>query len=605
MRNILIIFFIITLVLSKNYANSIKIYTKLDNSPYSYMENNKLKGIYVSILNNIFNKINNFEVKQIAIDSQKVIKDMKNKKILALNGLYYRPENNKYIEKYTEPIFYENIVLMCNNNILNKKREIFPDDFYDLNISKNISISINSDKLIINNKKSTKDGILKLASNKINCFIDSEFSVLAELSKLKNSNKKLKNIENILTISKEQVYIGFSKKNHLLKDNLIKKINLAIRVMKNSGEIDEIVNNYLSDLLTQDSIKKIDAVTYNWGGTYVSDKFDTLGLIPEIVSLAFKEVNIDVNYELKSSQYAYLLTKWKQKSFSFPFYKTKDNKQYMIFSDPVLFSDVILLYNKNKFPNGIKFNSFKDLRNYKIGGVKGVFYEDIFIKNSLNYTLTENFEKLLDLFIFNKVDIIPSNLKVFIDIMQKKYPDKLQDFNFHNKKIFSSEAIYLIFPKNINYSQELKDLFNKGLLSIKKTGVLKKIFTKYGLTKREYLANVNKINSFKKNYKKTKNNITKFIDKVKKDKKIEKKLEAKLKNRKYNNKNLVKLYIETEPTDTTIQIMDIKESFYQGIKLKKGIFRLRILKSGYKTLNKKIIIGDNKTVTLKFKLQKD
>lgn|GEM_PF-3595543 len=616
----LLIIFITILTLNANSSNSVKIYTKLDEAPYSYIDKNKkLKGIYSAVLESIFDKMPHFKLEQEKIDfnvkskkeKKKLKKRLEKRDFLALNGIYYKPEKYPYIEKYSDPIFYENIILICNKKTLEKKRAVFPDDFRDLNISKSKNISID-ENITIKDREVTKELIFDLADNKEQCYIGNDMILWQKLHKLKNSDKnisdKLKSIKNALTISRESVHIGFSNQENIYKKHLIKKINLAIKVMTNSSEIEEIIEQYTTDVFTNQTAKNIEAITYNWGGSYVSDKFDTLGLIPEIVSLALKDVNIDVNYDLKSSQHSYLLTKWEKRAFSFPYYKTKEIEKYMTFSNPIMFSEVVLLFNKNRFPNGIRFKDFNDLKNYKIGGVKGYFYEDIFKKYNLNYTLTRNFEELIELFVFDKVDIIPSNLKVFIDIVRKKYPDKLEHFNFHSKKNFSSEPVYIIFPKSLKSSEDLREAFNTGFENIKNKNILKKIFLKYGLSGSEYKTNIEKLSNFLKKRKKPQNNIDKFIAKVKKSKKVEKKVvkkSVKTTNKPVYRGKSAKLYIETDPIDSKIQILNYKGRFKQGIKIRKGTYRVVISKEGYITLNKKLIITQNETIRLKFTLKKD
>lgn len=60
------------------------------------------------------------------------------------------------------------------------------------------------------------------------------------------------------------------------------------------------------------------------------------------------------------------------------------------------------------------------------------------------------------------------------------------------------------------------------------------------------------------------------------------------------------LYVNVEPANAVIKIMNIKPKFSQGIQLTKGNYYLKILKSGFQTINKTIKISDSpRTITYK------
>ncbi len=53
----------------------------------------------------------------------------------------------------------------------------------------------------------------------------------------------------------------------------------------------------------------------------------------------------------------------------------------------------------------------------------------------------------------------------------------------------------------------------------------------------------------------------------------------------YNKAGLYRLEIAAFPVDAKVQIMNIKPKYYDGIQLKKGTYRIRVSKDGYKTDN--------------------
>ncbi len=86
---------------------------------------------------------------------------------------------------------------------------------------------------------------------KLDCYINHDISIRGELLKLKEEFKKnennisLEDIRKVASISHDSYHIGFSNANFPAKEFLIKKINLSIKIMQHSKEIEEIKQSHL------------------------------------------------------------------------------------------------------------------------------------------------------------------------------------------------------------------------------------------------------------------------------------------------------------------------------------------------------------------------
>ena len=65
-----------------------------------------------------------------------------------------------------------------------------------------------------------------------------------------------------------------------------------------------------------------------------------------------------------------------------------------------------------------------------------------------------------------------------------------------------------------------------------------------------------------------------------------------------------KLFVNAEPTDCRIKILNIKPVFYQGISLKPGSYNIEVSKTGYKTLNKWIVLDAGQSLDMDVSLKK-
>ena len=481
--------FITLLILSSFILSDVNIYTVANYKPYSYRENGVLQGIEIDIIKSIFNKIKNQNINIEEVLPDDIIDKLKTREILILNNTSPNSKESDYIESYSDPFFFEDIYLYCSKNleILKKEDLQWPYDFIELNIANDGVHTI--DKLYnINIQESSdfKEGILSLINQKSDCIIGDELRFESNKLNMINDNYKIgvefKKIKKIKKIFQKPIYIGFSKKYFPTKTYLINNINLAIRVMNDYNDTAEIVDKYRKESLSIED-KKISAVIYPWG-FLVSQKIDGYGILPEIVSSAFKERNITVEYKFKNWNYANLLNKWGSECMTFPWTNEDDTGIYSYISQPLILSEVSFFYLKNNFLNGIKYNDIYDMKNYKLGGLKGAFYEKFFSNMSFDYTSFSNLEDMLIALSLKKIDIIPINEYLFKDAILKYMPHKVNDFAM-NEKPMVKKANYILFSKKCKDATFFRDEFNKGFEKITNNGVFNKILEKHSMNKKD------------------------------------------------------------------------------------------------------------------------
>ncbi len=487
-RKLLLIIF----CLSSLYSEKIIIYTDNNFKPYSYVENRTLEGINIEILKSIFSKIKDYSLELRAIDWEEGLKKLKNKEIKILSGTYYRPKERPYIKDYSKAFMYDEPTIFCNKKI--KKNPIWPKDFLNLKISKpkGNSISVSSEY-----KQAIKDGNLKiiedtthnniinLINNKIDCLILPNISMKGLiLQKLKNRYKEENSsIKEVMKLPKFGVHIGFSGTYFPEKKDLIKKINLAIKIMQNSKEIDEIINKHLDIYLHPKRKRKISVSLYNWGEKLVSDRLEGYGIIPQIITSAFKDRNIEVNYNFYHYKYAYLLTKWGKKCMSVPWLDIGERAEYFYFSENIKSIGTYLFYNKNLYPDGIN----NDIEQYRVGGIQGYYYEkEFFYKHkTIYYKSFKDWESAIKALLSQDIDVIFAQKDRFEEHLKQFLPREQTQISFHKKPI-KIEKNYAIFSKNCEDSNELRDEFNIGFKNIKENGIFNQILNQYNMTLAEF-----------------------------------------------------------------------------------------------------------------------
>jgi len=255
-------------------ATAITVYTDSDYKPYSYIEGGKVQGIHIDILKSIFRKIPDYSLKIKPIAWEEGLQKMESGEILMLLNPYYRPKERPYILNYSAPYMYDSLSLYCNKAIPlpDPKHINWAKELKGLKIAKQKAWSLNLPKALnqaLQNKTveliedTNEANMHKLITKEIDCYINDSIAmqrsiILAKYQHKTNKYrlKKIKDIVKITELSRESTHIGFSKKSFAKRDDLIKQINRAIKVMRDSGEIDLIIQHHLEVFIAQFDAKK-------------------------------------------------------------------------------------------------------------------------------------------------------------------------------------------------------------------------------------------------------------------------------------------------------------------------------------------------------------
>ena len=123
----------------------------------------------------------------------------------------------------------------------------------------------------------------------------------------------------------------------------------------------------------------------------------------------------------------------------------------------------------------IIWNSFKDLRKYKIGGTQGYSHVETLRRNNLNVDVCcsdiINIRKIYA----NRIDIFPIDMLTARFLIAKEYSDKKEIFGF-SEKVFNDSSLGLMVSKTHPKNHQFITLFNDGLNRIKSNGTLNKIY---------------------------------------------------------------------------------------------------------------------------------
>lgn len=130
---------------------------------------------------------------------------------------------------------------------------------------------------------------------------------------------------------------------------------------------------------------------------------------------------------------------------------------------------------KQRFPNGVSFDTLEDLKGYKIGYIRGGGLTPLFQKANIEpdwvTDLAQNAKKLF----LGRIDMHAATELAGWGIIQKLYPENVNAIAMTEKPIHTIDG-HIIFSKN---QHALKQQFERGFKIIQKNGTYLKVLKRY------------------------------------------------------------------------------------------------------------------------------
>jgi polar amino acid transport system substrate-binding protein len=264
--NIFILLIICQSIIVPNlYAASVQRVTILaDDSypPYSFVDNDQLRGIYIDIIKAAAKLIEqHYKVKIDPVPWKRGLQGLEKGTSFALVPPYKHIKKRPYMWPYSVPIMKENVVAFCHKDI-DLLGHLKPQA---MKSNAPLIIGINAGYLILNPKleqaknkkniaisenKSTTLNILKLYHKRLDCYLNDKFSTLWELSNMKKEKKiNFNDIREVFLVMTETAHIGYTNINpdtYPFKDDFILRMDQALLSVISSDEYKEIINRYIN-----------------------------------------------------------------------------------------------------------------------------------------------------------------------------------------------------------------------------------------------------------------------------------------------------------------------------------------------------------------------
>jgi len=211
---------------------------------------------------------------------------------------------------------------------------------------------------------------------------------------------------------------------------------------------------------------------------YLSPDMPHYGIASRIVTEAFAEVGIEVEYDFFPWSRAYYLAERGEWDGTAVWLKNPERQEAFFYSDPVISSGYVLFHRKDF---NFDWEDYSDLKGLTLGATLEYDYGPVF-KRAREEGLVKvewvsrdilNFNKLLR----GRIDLFASDRIVGLALLHKHYsPDQIRQITYH-PRLMRADPLYLLLSRAVPENRERIKRFNEGLARLRARGRVEEILT--------------------------------------------------------------------------------------------------------------------------------
>jgi len=207
------------------------------------------------------------------------------------------------------------------------------------------------------------------------------------------------------------------------------------------------------------------------------EELEGKGFLTEIITAVLEEMGNQPEYQFVPWKRCESMLQRGQAWAAFPYVYTEERAKKFDFSTPISKSMSQFVYYGGKM-KGVTWDQFEDLKSYKIGGVQGNFYIELFKKHGISLDLTTKEQYAIKKLIKGKIDLLPMNVIVGWDLIKKEYPYNVHKFGTLPKPIRIGYD-HLIVSKSYPNTKAILTKFNTAFEVVTTKPIYHEILKKY------------------------------------------------------------------------------------------------------------------------------
>lgn len=214
---------------------------------------------------------------------------------------------------------------------------------------------------------------------------------------------------------------------------------------------------------------------------YISEEPQN-SFLTELLQEVAKEMGVSIELRFMPWPRCELAVDSLQVWATLPYVPTQEREEKFLFSQPLYAKRTVLFYY-SKGESGLPrtFTDLGELNQYRLGGVRGYYYESIFSEAGLPLALASseelNFRKLHA----GRVDLVPAVEAVGWDIIRRNFSEEDQAYFGTLDTTLDVGYNYLMTSRAYPQTEQLLERFNQALNTLQLNGVYRTIAMRYGV----------------------------------------------------------------------------------------------------------------------------
>ncbi|RDH41779.1 ABC transporter substrate-binding protein [Zooshikella ganghwensis] len=260
-----LIFVLLFLILQSARAEPVPVTLLGDHNyyPYSYVEHNKLKGLYPMIIRRVLSRMPHYHATLEGVPWKRGLKLLEKGKAFALFPPYKHEATRPYIAPYSTPLLAETVAVFCRADTLTTSRPRWPEDYYGLTVGINLGFELGGDAFWVA-VKDKKIELKEYGSNRLNlvklliagqtdCYVNDRQAVLLSWNQLAQENcRSLEPVEEGAIVSVEYGHLGYTNQapeRYPYKADFVQAFDHEVEALQHSGELQQLIEAYWQRLM--------------------------------------------------------------------------------------------------------------------------------------------------------------------------------------------------------------------------------------------------------------------------------------------------------------------------------------------------------------------
>lgn len=229
-------------------------------------------------------------------------------------------------------------------------------------------------------------------------------------------------------------------------------------------------------------------VTGEWP-PYVSKSKKDLGFITKIVRRSFEKSNVSISIQFDSWARSRKMLDSNTIFASYPWYYIEDNLNKYKTTVPIIKAEEKLMYLKTNQKVPKTYEKVSELRNLKIGGIRGYSHMEVLKKCDVDPEASVKDSNAVKNLYNGRIDVLAINPLVAQDVIRIEYPEEEDQFAFIEKPIIDLRGMGLLINKEYPDADKYIKLFNQGFSELIESGEYDEILEEYKIDKKYSIKN--------------------------------------------------------------------------------------------------------------------